>query len=79
MARQHSTVNDGSAMAAYERFCALMTEKELYKDESVSYRSVCDSLGVSQDELDDVLMSEMGMSGRQVMDAFRKGTFLKKP
>lgn len=57
--------------SAYETFCRLMTEENLYIDPSLTYATVCRWLGVSPSELDRVLGNELGFSGEALIHHFR--------
>lgn len=49
----------------YIRFCSLL-QTGLYS----SYPSICRRLGVSPDDLDEYLLSELGFTGDRLFDAF---------
>lgn len=57
--------------SAYETFCRLMTEENLYIDPSLTYATVCRWLGVSPSELNRVLGNELGFSGEALIHHFR--------
>ena len=56
---------------AYETFCHLMTEENLYIDPTLTYATVCRWLGVNPSELDRELGNELGFSGEVLMHHLR--------
>ena len=56
---------------AYETFCHLMTEENLYIDPTLTYATVCRWLGVNPSELDRELGNELGFSGEALMHHLR--------
>lgn len=56
---------------AYETFCRLMTEENLYVDPSLSFATVCRWIGVSPSELDLELGNELGFSGEALIRHLR--------
>ena len=60
-------------LEAYEAFGRMMLEDELYRDSSVTFEDLCSGLGVGAGELDGYVFSEMGLTGQQLMDAYRSG------
>lgn len=56
---------------AYETFCRLMTEENLYVDPTLTFATVCRWIGVSPSELDLELGEELGFSGEAMIQHLR--------
>ena len=56
---------------AYETFCHLMTDENLFVDPSLTFATVCRWLGVSPSELDRELGNELGFSGEALIHHLR--------
>ena len=57
--------------SAYETFCRLMTEEDLYVDPTLTFATVCRWLGVSPTELDREIGNELGFSGEALIHHLR--------
>lgn len=64
---------DSGILEAYGEFGRMMLADELYRDSSISFGDVCARLGVGAGELDRLVFAEMGLTGQQLMDAYRSG------
>ena len=56
----------------YEEFCVMMNEDRIYEDEAVSYADICRELCVEPSELDAVLLRELGFTGDELVEEYRK-------
>lgn len=56
----------------YEEFGVMMNEDRIYEDETVSYEDICRGLGVDPSALDGLLMRELGYTGEQLIEEYRK-------
>lgn len=57
---------------AYAEFGFLMAEEEIYADPKVDFQSVCTRIGCSPEALDEMIIREMGMTGTELMEAYRE-------
>lgn len=57
--------------SAYEMFGRLMLDEKIYLKKGMTFGCVCRIIGVSPEDLDEVVTREMGMSGQSLMDAYR--------
>ena len=51
--------------------CRLMLDEKIYLKKGMTFGCVCRIIGVSPEDLDEVVIREMGMSGQSLMDAYR--------
>ena len=58
----------------YREFGVMMTGDRIYEDPSVSYADICAELDVLPEELDRVLLRELGYTGEELMAEYRKGS-----
>lgn len=56
----------------YAEFSRLLEEDKVYLDESLDFVSICGTLGVNAQEFDAFLMGELGYSGQQILEKYRK-------
>lgn len=56
----------------YEEFGVMMNEDRIYEDETVSYEDICRGLGVDPSALDGLLLRELGYTGGQLIEEYRK-------
>lgn len=49
-----------------------MNEEGLYADSCITFEAVCRMLGQDVRSLDGIIVLELGMTGRQVMDTLRR-------
>ena len=56
----------------YEEFGVMMNEDRIYEDETVSYEDICRGLGVAPSSLDGILMRELGYTGEQLIEEYRR-------
>jgi len=59
-------------MSTYRRFAELMEDREFLHKQNVTFNNVCRQLSVSPSSLDEIIEKELGMSGREVIDYYRK-------
>ena len=57
---------------AYSEFSRMLLEDKIYEDTSFSYPDICAALHVSPRDLDEVLLSEIGMNGSEILQSFQK-------
>ena len=57
---------------SYAEFVRLMNEEGLYTDRCITFEAVCRLLGQDVGSLDGIIVLELGMTGRQVMDTLRR-------
>ncbi len=62
-----------ATLEEYERLADYMLEKKPYLDEEMTFRRLCDVLGLPYEELNNTLMAELGLGGQEIMERFRKG------
>lgn len=60
-------------IAQYEMFADYLLREKPYLDPTVTYQSLCSFLGLPSRKLDRTLMAELGVSGQEIMEIFRKG------
>lgn len=60
-------------MKSYSRFERLMNVDEVWRNPYLDYQSVCRMIGVSPASLDEILESELGMRGEEILDKYRYG------
>lgn len=66
-------IADKELRKAYEAFGRMMVEEEVYREETLTFDDVCRRIGVETGALERLIFSEMGMTGRQLMGAYREG------
>ena len=57
------------AYAAFER---LMNEKEIFRDENLSFEDICAEAGADPEELEKHLIAELGYRGEELVSAYRR-------
>lgn len=57
----------------YARFSDYLLTTRIYLDPSVTFRGICHGLGLPRRRLDNTLMAELGLAGREIMEKFREG------
>ncbi len=58
-------------MKTYARFADLVTGTRILENPDLDFRTICRFLHVSPASLNEVLMDELGMDGREVLDKLR--------
>lgn len=66
-------IADKGLRKAYEAFGRMMVEEEVYREETLTFDDVCRRIGIEPGALVRLIFSEMGMTGRQLMEAYREG------
>ena len=66
-------IADKGLRKAYEAFGRMMVEEEVYREETLTFDDVCRRIGIETGSLERLIFSEMGMTGRQLMEAYREG------
>mgnify|MGYP000798537875 FL=1 len=66
-------IADKELRKAYEAFGRMVTAEEVYREETLTFEDVCRRIGIETGALDRLIFSEMGMTGRQLMAAYREG------
>lgn len=66
-------IADKELRKAYEAFGRMVTAEEVYREETLTFEDVCRRIGIETGVLDRLIFSEMGMTGRQLMAAYREG------
>ena len=61
-----------TTMTTYSRFCELVLRGRILENPFLTFETVCGFLHASPADLDDILVAELGESGRQIMDSARK-------
>ena len=64
-------LEDKSLMKSYEIFSRLMHEDKIFMDSNLPFSIVCRWIGADRRKLDKLIKSELGISGMQMMRAFR--------
>jgi len=54
----------------YTEFGRCLLEDRLFEDPKAGYGDICAALGVGAEELDGVLLGELGMGGEQILSEF---------
>ncbi len=62
-----------ASITEYEAFSAMMLERRLYLDPSMTFRRVCSMISVRPSSLDRLLKRELGAGGDEIMEKFREG------
>ena len=57
---------------AYASFGKMMAEDEVYRNPALTFEEICRRIGIPVGRLDRYIYSEMGMTGRQLMEAYRR-------
>ena len=57
------------AYAAFER---LMNEKEIFRNETLSFEDICAEAGADPEELEKRLIAELGYRGEELVSAYRR-------
>ncbi len=63
--------NEYQMLATYRKLGQKLVREKIYRDRKISFASICRELGVSSKSMDELLLQELGMTGRQLMRAFR--------
>lgn len=58
--------------STYSNFCAVLLRDRIYEDTTISFEDICSALHVSPGSLDEILMKELGMNGREILYSFQK-------
>lgn len=66
-------IADKELRKAYEAFGRMVAAEEVYREETLTFEDVCHRIGIETGALDRLIFSEMGMTGRQLMAAYREG------
>lgn len=66
-------IADKELRKAYEAFGRMVAEEEVYREATLTFEDVCRRIGIETGVLDRLIFSEMGMTGRQLMAAYREG------
>lgn len=66
-------IADKELWKAYEAFGRMMAEEEVYMEATLTFEDVCRRIGIETGALDRLIFSEMGMTGRQLLAAYREG------
>lgn len=66
-------IEDKELRKAYEAFGRMVAEEEVYREATLTFEDVCRRIGIETGVLDRLIFSEMGMTGRQLMAAYREG------
>ncbi len=61
-----------NAFKDYDRFIALMTDGKLYINPSISFHIACLLLGAEEKSLGDLVFSETGFTGDELIDNYRQ-------
>ena len=61
-----------TAFKDYDRFIALMTDEKLYINPSISFHIACLLLGADEKSLGDLVFSETGFTGDELIDNYRQ-------
>jgi len=58
--------------SAYREFSRMILDDRIYEDSSISFHDICSALHVSPADLNEVLESELGMNGPEILHSFQK-------
>lgn len=61
----------------YESLCRLMNDGRVIRSRTTDFASLCRSVGADEDEVSNMLYRDFGMSGDDILEAFRAG-YVKK-
>lgn len=64
-------VEDKSLMKSYEIFSRLLHEDKIFMDPSLSFSIICRWIGADRRRLDKLIKNELGLSGMEMIRAFR--------
>ncbi len=56
---------------AYRKLGLKLAKEEIYRDRKVSFRSLCRELGVTTKSMDELLILELGMTGKELIASYR--------
>jgi len=57
---------------SYRRFARLIESGEVLRDPDITFIGVCRKLWISPSSLDEIIERELGMTGQEVIDFYRK-------
>lgn len=57
----------------YESLCRLMNDGRVIRSRTADFSSLCRSVGADETGLSNMLYREFGMSGDEILEAFRTG------
>jgi hypothetical protein len=64
---------DKTMDGSYERLCEMMGDGRNIRNVKVDFRSLCGRIGADHKALCDLFYMRLGMSGDEVLEAFRTG------
>ncbi len=62
--------------SVYAEFEKMVVEDRIYEDDTVDFASICGALGVSPEELDKLLVEELGYTGEEYLAELRRDCVL---
>lgn len=58
----------------YEKICGLLLSRRIYRSRKTDFDEICSEEGIRRVKMDNLLYERFGMSGSDVLAAFRKGS-----
>ena len=57
----------------YEKICGILSTGRVYRNRNVDFDEICSDAGVCRVMMDNLLYERFGMSGSDMLEAFRRG------
>jgi len=57
----------------YERVCGILADRETLRNGNRSFEDICSEAGAVRVDVDNLLYERLGMSGEELLEAFRRG------
>ena len=58
----------------YEKVCGILSTGRVYRRRHADFDEICSEAGIGRVKMDNLLYERFGMSGIDILEAFRKGT-----
>ncbi len=58
-------------LTTYSEFSKMLLQDRIHEDRTVTYDDICAALQVSPSSLDEMLLKELGMNGREILYSFQ--------
>lgn len=57
----------------YEKVCGILSERKVFRSRRTDFGKICHENGAARVEIDNLLYERLGMSGEDILEAFREG------
>lgn len=60
---------------AYERFYRLLEVEKIHLNNNITFRYICTQLNINSRALDNLLFTELGLNGDEILKEYRRQSF----